>query len=187
MVIDKDEIIRLTEEYGGSWGINHTRRLLSLVSVIGEGQEYNEQAIWLAAHLHDWGAYPAFMQKGVDHALRSRQVAGKFLEERGFDPEFSSLVLECIEFHHVADTSNSIEALLLSDADRLDFLGPVGVARDFSKNPKDLRLAYDTIRRRRETIPAQLCLEKSQEVAQERLHRMDLILAWFEEDSFEHF
>jgi hypothetical protein len=26
--IHKDEIIRLTEEYGGQWGINHTRRLL---------------------------------------------------------------------------------------------------------------------------------------------------------------
>jgi hypothetical protein len=26
--INREEIIRLTEEYGGQWGINHTRRLL---------------------------------------------------------------------------------------------------------------------------------------------------------------
>lgn len=26
--IKKDEIARLTEEYGGQWGINHTQRLL---------------------------------------------------------------------------------------------------------------------------------------------------------------
>ncbi len=30
MNIDKGEIARLTEEYGGEWGINHTRRLLQL-------------------------------------------------------------------------------------------------------------------------------------------------------------
>ena len=56
MVIDRNEIARLTEEYGGEWGMNHTRRLLELISIIGEGMDYNNEAIWLAAHLHDWGA-----------------------------------------------------------------------------------------------------------------------------------
>ena len=60
--IDRDEITRLTEEYGGQWGINHTRRLLLLISIIGEGLEYNADAIWLAAHLHDWGGYSPWAQ-----------------------------------------------------------------------------------------------------------------------------
>ena len=34
--IDKEGIARITEEYGGSWGINHTRRLLHLIDLIGE-------------------------------------------------------------------------------------------------------------------------------------------------------
>lgn len=41
MSIDKDEIVRLTEAYGGQWGIRHARRLLKLIEVIGEGQSYN--------------------------------------------------------------------------------------------------------------------------------------------------
>ena len=53
MDIDRNEIARLTEEYGGQWGINHTRRLLELISIIGEGMEYNGEAVWMAAHLHD--------------------------------------------------------------------------------------------------------------------------------------
>ena len=52
MDIDNDEIARLTEEYGGAWGINHTRRLLKLISIIGEGLGYDEHTAWLAAHLH---------------------------------------------------------------------------------------------------------------------------------------
>ena len=56
--IDKEEIVRLTEEYGGPWGINHTRRLLQLISIIGKGQPYDAVGVWVAAHLHDWGGYP---------------------------------------------------------------------------------------------------------------------------------
>ncbi len=28
----------------------------------------------LAAYMHDWGAFPVYIQKGVEHAIRSRQV-----------------------------------------------------------------------------------------------------------------
>ena len=56
--MDNDEIQRRTEEYGGEWGINHTRRILHLVSLIGEGRAHDSESVWLAAHLHDWGGYP---------------------------------------------------------------------------------------------------------------------------------
>ncbi len=52
-IIDKDESIYLTREYGGEWGLNHTRRLLHLIFILGADQIYAEEAVWLAAHLHD--------------------------------------------------------------------------------------------------------------------------------------
>ena len=64
------------------WGINHTRRLLELISIISEGMDYNGEAVWMAAHLHDWGAYSPWAEKEVEHALRSRQVADDFLTQR---------------------------------------------------------------------------------------------------------
>ena len=96
--INKDEIARLTEEYGGRWGINHTRRLLQLISIIGKGQSYNADVTWIAAHLHDWGAYDKWIQTGVDHAIRSRQVAEAFWAEKGYSEELLAPILECIEF-----------------------------------------------------------------------------------------
>lgn len=187
MNIDRDEIVRLTEEYGGQWGINHTRRLLHLVSIIGEGQQYDADAVWVAAHLHDWGGYSPWAQAGVDHALRSRQVAGPFLAERGYPADWSELVLECIELHHSGDLDRSIESILLSDADALDFLGVVGVLRDFSKNPRDMRKAYQAARKRRTKVPGLLCLEKSREIAARRIQQMDDLFATFEQDSFGYF
>ncbi len=184
MNIDCDELVRLTEEYGGAWGINHTRRLLQLMAVIGEGRSYNADALWVAAHLHDWGAYGKWAQPGVDHALRSRQVAEAFLAERDYPPDEAKLVLDCIEFHHADNSERCFEVQLLSDADALDFLGVVGVLRDVSKNTKDLRQAYDISRKRRTKLPGLLCLAKSKEIAVQRLADMDALFTKFEADSF---
>ncbi len=52
-----NKISGLTEEYGGQWGMNHTKRLLRLISIIGEGLHYNHEAVTIAAYLHDWGGY----------------------------------------------------------------------------------------------------------------------------------
>ena len=185
--INRDEITQLTEQYGGVWGIQHVRRLLHLISLIDEGQEYNTDAVWVATHLHDWGAFSAWKQDGVDHAVRSTEVARDFLSERGYPQDFIELVLECIATHHTCGPNRNIEAVLLSDADGLDFLGVVGVLRDFSKNPRNLRAAYQKVLSRRAKVPAQLCLDKTKQIAEVRLRQMDELLEWFLADSFDCF
>jgi uncharacterized protein len=182
--INHDEIARLTEEYGGVWGINHTRRLLHLVETIGEGIEYNAEAVWLAAHLHDWGAYAPWAQKGVEHVERSVQVVEPFLTEKSCPEELKRLVMETIALHHTPGVERSIESILLRDADVLDFLGVVGVLRDFSKNARDLRTAYETVRKRREKLPGMLVIDKAKAIAADRIREMDALLAWFESGSF---
>lgn len=179
----REEIARLTEEYGGVWGINHTRRLLRLIETIGEGLAYDRDVVWLAAHLHDWGAYAKWAAPSVDHAARSREVAAGFLAERDFAPGVIERVLECIATHHSGDPNRSLEAILLSDADGLDFLGFIGVARDFSKNARDLRGAYQSVKKRREKVPGLLCLDKTKALAAERLARLDAFLAGLEEET----
>jgi uncharacterized protein len=181
--IDREDIIRLTEQYGGQWGLNHARRLLHVISMIGEGETYDSDVVWLSAYLHDWGAYVPWAQDGVDHALRSRQVAETFLVERKYPEEFKARVLECIEFHHSGNPNRSIESILLSDADGLDFLGVVGVLRDFAKNPKEMKKAFELSKKRREKIPNQLLLPKSKVIAAKRIDEMDTLLSTFEEET----
>jgi uncharacterized protein len=182
-VIDRDEIARLTEHYGGQWGIQHTRRLLELMRRLGAGLTYDAQAVWLAAHLHDWGGYAPWAQKDVDHVQRSLQVVGPFLEERGCPPPLKALVMECIALHHQPGADRSVEAILLRDADVLDFLGVVGALRDFSKNPRDMRRAYDQTKQRRQSLPALLHLRVSKVIAADRLRHMDRLLRDFEAET----
>jgi len=184
MSIDKDEVARLTEEHGGVWGINHTRRLLKLVDEIGKGLTYNAEAVWLAAHLHDWGAYAPWAQKGVDHVLRSGEAAEDFMTKQAYPEDVKAVVLECIALHHTAGSDRSLEATLLRDADALDFLGVIGVLRDFSKSPRDLRAAYEQVRKRREKVPPMLHLERAKAMGAERIEQMDALLGEFEVESF---
>ncbi|HZW04759.1 MAG TPA: HD domain-containing protein [Anaerolineaceae bacterium] len=185
--VDRAEIERLTQEYGGDWGSNHTRRLLKLIAIIGQDQVYDEAVVWTAAHLHDWGGYGAWAQPGVDHALRSAEVAAAFLAERGLPPAFIERVAACIREHHNGNPAKSIEAILLSDADALDFLGVIGLVRDFSKKARDLRSGYETVVRRKAKSLAVLCLARSQQVAAARVATLEQALAAFEAESFGDF
>jgi hypothetical protein len=106
---------------------------LYLISIIGKGQNYHAEVVWIAVHLHDWGGYAKWMETDMEHALSSRQVAEAFWAEKSYPESLLGPILECIESHHSGDPHRSIEAILLSDADALDFFGVVGVLRDFSK------------------------------------------------------
>jgi HD superfamily phosphodiesterase len=188
MNIDRDEIVHLTETQGKDWGINHVRRLLALIDVIGEDQDYDRDVIWVATHLHDWGAYGEWQQPGVDHVERSLVVAGDYLKAHAYPDDFTAQVMECIATHHSGGPNRSIEAILLSDADALDFLGVIGVLRIFSKNPKALRKAYDDIKKRKEKLLAGgIVLERSKEIAAERAQQMDWLFSTLEANSSGYF
>ncbi len=186
-IVEKEAIIALTRQYGGEWNLLHTNRLLRLVEQIGAGMQYDAEVVWMAAHLHDWGAYAPWVSEGVDHAVRSSEVAGGLLAERGCAPDFIRAVQECIRTHHQGDPHRRIEAILLSDADALDFLGVVGILREFSRQPRDMRKAYDRVRARMERLPTIVCLEPARQMAAERLQEMEPILAKFVEETFDQF
>ncbi len=123
----------------------------------------------------------------MDHALRSKQVAEEFLKQRNCPEDLLVRILECIQFHHSGNRERSIEAILLFDADSLDFLGLVGLLRDFSKNYRELKKAYEISRKRREKIPELLVLPLSKEIALQRTRQMDELFALFEKDTFGFF
>lgn len=76
--MDRKEIESASLEYGGTWGYQHSKRLLKLIDIIGEGQEYNNDVIWYSSYLHDWGAY-RYNIVSIEHAYRSRELAEEIL------------------------------------------------------------------------------------------------------------
>jgi len=182
--VKHEEIAALTFEYGGDWGVCHSERLLKIISIIGEGIEYNTEAVWLAAYLHDWGGYSQWMKEGVEHYDRSAEVAKDFLTENGYDAELVDLVVECIANHHGGKPDRSIESILITDADALDLLGVVGACRCFAMCPRNITNGYKTVKKYRDISTAAITLDKTREMAEIRIKETEEILKKFEEETF---
>lgn len=181
------EIEKLTFEYGEGWAMAHVQRLLKLIDLIGVDLDYDVQAMQWAVYLHDWGAFPKYSQPGCEHALRSKQVAKReILPNVDLPDKMKTIILEAIELHDFRDkrpvTSN--EALLLREADFLDFLGVIGIAREFARGPKDLQKTYKQLLSRKEGIKDRFTIPNAQRIARERLARMDEFFKDLQEESF---
>ncbi len=182
-----DDVVQLTLEVGEGWAKAHAQRLMELIREIGQDVAYDEQVLTLAAYLHDWGAFPRYVEKGVEHALRSRQVVEvEILPLLDLTPSAGQVLLEAIEMHDYRDMRQpkSAEALLLREADMLEFLGMIGMAREFARGPKDVTVCYRRILDRRSGIEQRFTLPRAQNIAQTRLDRMKQCLEWLQEESF---
>ena len=182
-----EDIIQKTLEAGEDWAVAHAKRLLELTQLIAGDLPYDFHVMQLAAYLHDWGAFPAYMQKGVEHAIRSRQVVeAEILPQLDLTPAQKDTLLEAVELHDYRDLrpTESNEALLLREADMLEFLGVIGMARDFARGPRNVETCYRRILSRSADIQGRFTLTRAQEMAQVRLERMDQSLSWLLEESF---
>jgi HD superfamily phosphodiesterase len=181
------DIIQMTQQVGDSWAVAHAKRLIELVKQISADIPYDPLVMELAAYMHDWGAFSSYSQKGVEHAVRSRQVVeSDILPHLILTENQKAVLLETIELHDYRDMrpTQSNEALLLREADMLEFLGMIGMARDFARGPRNIETCYKRILGRQADIRDRFTLPRAQEIAQRRLERMDESLRWLEEESF---
>lgn len=182
-----EDIIQMTRNVGEDWAVAHAKRLLQLVEQVAAGLPYDQKVMHLAVYLHDWGAFPAYAQKDVEHAVRSRQVVeAEILSQLDLTPIQKEILLETIELHDYRDLRPTIsnEALLLREADMLEFLGMIGMARDFARGPKNVETCYKRILSRRRDIQGRFTLPCAQEIARLRLEHMATCLHWLEEEGF---
>lgn len=182
-----DDIIQMTMDVGEDWAVAHAKHLIELVNQISVGIPYDSQILELAAYIHDWGAFPKYIRKDVEHAVRSRQVVeAEILPQLDLTQKEKDILLEAIELHDYRDMrpTRSNEALLLREADMLEFIGMMGMAREFARGPKNVETCYKRILSRRDDIQGRFTLPRAQEIAKVRLERMKTSLLWLVEESF---
>lgn len=181
------EICSRIQSAGEDWAITHARRLLKLIERVGTDLVYDPQVVTWASYLHDWGAFRQYYQAGCDHAVLSRQITeAEILPWVDLPEQSKDLIVEAIERHDYRDLKpvESTEALLLREADFLDFLGVVGIVREFGRGSLDLRLSYNRIVERKGLITDRFTLPRARMLAEIRLDRMEVFLASLMEESF---
>ena len=144
-----------------------------------ENLRVQPDAIKLAAYLHDFGAYPKYSQSGIDHAIRSAEVARVILNDFGADQELINLIVKAIEGHmfYSAPDLTVPEAVVFHDADVLDFLGNVGIERihsiigidDWTPTSRDAEILIGRFMRE---LPSDVITQSGKNLAKDRVNEM---------------
>ena len=128
------------------WHVERVYRLAMRIARELEGR-VDLDVLRAAALLHDVAR--AMEDEGLveDHAKEGARIAREILEKVGFPADKIEKVAYCIEVHRFKQgvKPETIEAQVLQDADRLDMLGAIGIARAFARGGWSNTPFYDPL------------------------------------------
>ncbi|AMQ18096.1 HD domain-containing protein [Thermococcus peptonophilus] len=134
------ELIEIVREFAksffdreGTHGFSHVERVFNLCIHIGKEEGADLEVLALAALLHDIARPLEDSGKVEDHALEGARIARRYLRSLGYPEDKVEAVAHAIEAHRFSRGPKpaTLEAKILSDADKLDAIGAVGIARVF--------------------------------------------------------
>lgn len=139
---DPGIIVRNIEKYAeafykksrGSHDWEHTLRVCRLCERIGTVEDADMEVLMVAAYLHDIGRYYQDETKGaVCHAEEGARLAEPLICKLSLSEAQKNNIIHCIRAHRFRGIHKPAtkEAKVLFDADKLDAIGAVGVARAF--------------------------------------------------------
>lgn len=116
-------------------GIDHVLRVYNLALHLAENEDVDLDVLKAAVLLHDIARAKEDSDSTgrTDHALLGAELCVPILKKVDFPNEKISRVQECIASHRSRSENDqkTIEAKILFDADKLDGLGAIGMARAF--------------------------------------------------------
>lgn len=131
-----------TDTTGHDWF--HIDRVRNMAVKLAKEERANVFVVEMAALLHD----VADVKLNDGDEAKGIQNVANFLETQGLDVEINTKILDIIrEVSYkgagVATPVSSIESSVVQDADRLDAMGAVGIARMFTYGGAKSRVMYD--------------------------------------------
>jgi len=113
----------------------HIERVYNLAIRLAQEEKADLDTVKAAVLLHDIARAQEDEGTINDHANEGAKMAQKILNEVNFPADKIDNVIHCIETHrfrkHLAP--KTLEARILQDADRLDIIGAIGIARVFTR------------------------------------------------------
>ncbi|MBQ6302562.1 MAG: HD domain-containing protein [Clostridiales bacterium] len=183
-----DLLIRNAKDYirdlysGNSDGhdLDHSLRVYSNAMLIAVTEpDCNIEAVALAALLHDADDHKLFDTEGNENAV-------SFLKSNGVDnaeTEFIVRIINSVSFSKNRDqTPDSLEGQIVQDADRLDAMGAIGIARTFAyggKHGRSLESSIDHFHEKLLLLKDGLNTAKAREMASARHEFLEEFIGHF--------
>lgn len=150
-MINLEQIMRtlqiLLHHQSPAHDFQHILRVYKNAEMISKQEESVDLDIVLAAALlHDLVVYPKGSSKTINSADNSAEIAKKILlEYKNYPREKIEKVADAIRTHSYSKrlVPETLEGKILQDADRLDAIGAIGIARTFSVGGSENRSLYN--------------------------------------------
>ena len=125
------------DEAGGSAApdpahdLAHIRRVVASARLLAAGEGADPAVVLPAAWLHDCVRLPKDSPDRSTASQLAARRAGEFLREAGYSPDLIPAIEHAIAAHSFSAgiAPQTLEARVVQDADRLDALGAIGIAR----------------------------------------------------------
>ncbi|NIP62038.1 MAG: HD domain-containing protein [Nitrosopumilaceae archaeon] len=123
----------------------HVMRVYKNAEFLCENESVDKTLVLMAVLLHDIVSLPKSDKRSTESADKSAQKAKLILKNYSLTDSEVNIVIDAIKNHSFSKgkTPNSIEGKILQDADRLDALGSIGIARAFSVGGNEKRKLYN--------------------------------------------
>jgi HD superfamily phosphodiesterase len=114
-----------------AWGYSHCLRDYALARELAAADHaaFDDDVLFAAAYLHDMAAFKPWEDEKLDHSDVAAGIVDTVLKGTGFPMAKLDAVRGAIRTHMYYRDPVGPEALYLHDADALDWLGAIGVAR----------------------------------------------------------
>ena len=181
-----EEFARTTMGDDPCHGWPHVERVAAYAERIAESiDNVDYDVLAIAILLHDIGR---FYHTNQHHAIASSKVAEVFLRRINYDEEFIRKVSHAIIAHSfsLGVKAETVEAKILSDADKLDALGAIGIFRVIYTSGARKRGISESLRHFEEKIlklREKLYLPQSKKIAWELQKRVELYVAWLKDET----
>ena len=130
----------------------HIMRVYQNAKKICKKEKANEKLVLSAALLHDIISYPKSDKRSKNSSIESAKKSKQMLKKYDFNQNEINVVSDAIRDHSFSQNKSpeTIEGKILQDADRLDALGAIGIARVFATGGSLGRPFYNTDFRKNE-------------------------------------
>ena len=141
----REQVKKRLVENDSAHDFEHIRRVLKNAITIARKENANIRVITAAVLLHDFVSYPKSDPRSKNSSTESAKKSRKILQGYDFSQDEIDTISDAIRDHSFSRgvTPKTLEGKILQDADRLDALGAIGIARTFAVGGAENRPFYN--------------------------------------------
>ncbi|MHB8601961.1 MAG: HD domain-containing protein [Nitrosotalea sp.] len=141
----REQVRKRLAQNDSAHDFEHITRVLKNAIIIARKEKASIRMITAAVLLHDIVSYPKSDPRSKNSSSESAEKSRNILQKYGFSQDEIDIISDAIRDHSFSRgvTPKTLEGKILQDADRLDALGAIGIARTFAVGGAENRPFYN--------------------------------------------